>query len=109
MTMSATEKMKRRFANKQLSVGEMEEVVGGAMTGISQDAMLLRRLGLGDLPVIGGEKAWENAWGSIGIKAAKDKNGGSVYSVNGHLITQGEAWKMAKEAAGLPKPKGLPV
>ena len=111
MAMSVTEKMKKRFAGNMLTVGEMEEVVGGAMTGINQDAMLMKKLGLASLPAIGSEKAWEQAWGSIGVTAVKDKNGGSLYSVNGQSITQGEAWKMAKDAAAAKGPQGftLPV
>ena len=109
MAMSVTEKMKKRFAGNTLTVGELEEVVGGAMTGINQDAMLMRDLGMGTLPVIGGEKAWEQVWGSIGVKAVKDKNGGSQYSFNGQSITQGEAWKIAREAAAMPKASTIPV
>ena len=107
MAMSVTEKMKKRFANKQLTVGEMEAVVGGAMTGINQDTMLMKKLGLGTLPAIGGEKAWEQVWDSVGVKAVKDKNGGSLYSFNGQSITQGEAWKIARDAAGRPRPIGM--
>ena len=99
MAMSVTEKMKRKFAGSTLTVGELEEVVGGAMTGINQDAMYLKQLGFNVMPSIGGKKAWEQAWDSIGVKVVKDKNGGSLYSVNGQSITQGEAWKMARETA----------
>ena len=109
MAMSVTEKMKKRFAGNMLTVGEMEEVVGGAMTGINQDAMLMKKLGLASLPAIGSEKAWEQAWGSIGVTAVKDKNGGSLYSVNGQSITQGEAWKMAKDAAAAKGPQGFTI
>ena len=105
MAMSVTEKMKRKFAGNTLTVGELEEVVGGAMTGINQDAMLLKKLGLGTMPAIGGEKAWE----AIGVTAVKDKNGGSLYSVNGQSITQGEAWKMAKDAAAAKGPQGFTI
>ena len=53
MAMSVTEKMKRKFAGNTLTVGELEEVVGGAMTGVNQDAMLMKKLGLATLPAIG--------------------------------------------------------
>lgn len=108
MALSVTEKMKKKFAGSMLTVGELEEVVGGAMTGINQDAMLLEKLGLGTLPPIGGEEAWAQAWDSIGVKAVKDKKGGSLYSVNGQSITQGEAWKLAKEASAV-KAQGMKI
>ena len=46
-------------------------------------------------------------WDSVGVKAGKDKNGGSLYSFNGQSITQGEAWKIAREAADRPRPIGM--
>ena len=99
MAMSAMEKMKKRFAGNMLTVGEMENVVGGAMTCTNQDAMFLKELGFDVKPTLGGEKAWEQAWETVGIKAVKSENGGSLYSFNGRSITQGEAWKMAREKA----------
>ena len=99
MAVSAMEKMKKRFAGSMLTVGEMENVVGGAMTCTNQDALFLKQLGFNVMPTLGGEKAWEQAWDSVGIKAVKSENGASLYSVNGQSITQGEAWKMAREKA----------
>ncbi len=98
MTISNTERMKKKFAGKMLAVEEMEEIVGGAMSGMNQDAALFKQMGYDNIPVIGGTEQWKKVWASFGVDAAKTQDGGSAYSVNGKPITQGEAWKMVKEA-----------
>ena len=116
---SSTEKMKEKFADKELSAEQMEDVSGGTKRELQEGLSFLHRILVLDDPKIqkyihDRELAWifypviQEIWKKVGIDAQlKINNQRNRYFANGKELTFDEAKEYATEYArehGILKP-----
>ena len=100
--MGKTDKMRKLFADKQVSAEQMGDVAGGTDREVDSDIILLRML-LGpdavcDYDLAGQWKvSLEDAWSKVGVKckASTKSNVPNRYFINGKEVSQNEAHEYA--------------
>ncbi|MBR5909849.1 MAG: hypothetical protein IKZ66_07780 [Schwartzia sp.] len=116
MAESKTEKMRKLFADKQVSAEQLENVAGGTKDQIADDSRFLNILLLGHPAQCDryGEKKLNydiannpsrykeirNAWAACGVEVTMHADSGNEYRAGGKYLTQSEARDYAMKRMG---------
>ena len=103
--MTATEKMRQKFADKTMDVKQLENVAGGTTEQNDQDLEFLRKLLNDPLPneyskgyqLIGQARAAEKGWAKVGVTVNAEIINNNRYFIGPLEVSQKEAMDFAKK------------
>ncbi len=114
--MSKTEKMRKLFADKQVSAEELEGVAGGTKDQIADDSCFLNILLMGHpaqcdrygsaklkYDIANNPSRYKeirNAWAACGVEVTMHADSGNEYRAEGRYLTQSQARDYAMKRMG---------